>query len=181
MHRGIAEDDPRSALMHYGIPGMRWGVRRYQNKDGSLTVAGKKRAQEDVNALSKAMSKHLDSTNEFQRSIKRRYLVDDKGHNRWDNKGNGYFDNDGGLMIYDITKLSEKNRNEQKYLRLKKLLQAKYDDVVVQASYEIDSGKAFSKIILSKKGDKFISEFTKDYGEFDTSKQIEFKKMFKND
>ena len=72
MHRGIAEDDPRSALMHYGIPGMRWGVRRYQNKDGSLTVAGKKRAQEDVNTLSKAMSKHLDSTNEFQRSIKRR-------------------------------------------------------------------------------------------------------------
>lgn len=28
---------------HHGIKGMRWGVRRYQNEDGSLTSAGKKR------------------------------------------------------------------------------------------------------------------------------------------
>ena len=30
-------------LRHWGIKGMKWGVRRYQNKDGSLTDAGKKR------------------------------------------------------------------------------------------------------------------------------------------
>ena len=30
-------------IMHYGIPGQKWGVRRYQNEDGSLTPAGKKR------------------------------------------------------------------------------------------------------------------------------------------
>lgn len=29
-------------LMHHGVKGMRWGIRRYQNKDGSLTNAGKK-------------------------------------------------------------------------------------------------------------------------------------------
>lgn len=30
-------------LTHWGIKGMRWGIRRYQNADGSLTAAGKKR------------------------------------------------------------------------------------------------------------------------------------------
>lgn len=29
-------------LYHWGIKGMKWGVRRYQNKDGTLTSAGKK-------------------------------------------------------------------------------------------------------------------------------------------
>lgn len=32
---------------HYGIKGMRWGIRRYQKKDGSLTPAGKKRYDSD--------------------------------------------------------------------------------------------------------------------------------------
>lgn len=31
-------------LYHHGIKGQKWGVRRFQNKDGSLTLAGKKRA-----------------------------------------------------------------------------------------------------------------------------------------
>ena len=31
-------------LMHHGVLGQKWGVRRYQNADGSLTTAGKLRA-----------------------------------------------------------------------------------------------------------------------------------------
>lgn len=35
-------------LEHYGILGMKWGVRRYQNADGTLTNAGKKRYKGDT-------------------------------------------------------------------------------------------------------------------------------------
>lgn len=34
-------------LYHHGVKGMKWGVRRYQNTDGSLTPAGKKRYDTD--------------------------------------------------------------------------------------------------------------------------------------
>lgn len=35
-------------LTHWGVKGMKWGVRRYQNKDGTLTNAGQKRYSRDA-------------------------------------------------------------------------------------------------------------------------------------
>lgn len=34
-------------LIHYGISGQKWGIRRYQNEDGTLTEEGKERYRED--------------------------------------------------------------------------------------------------------------------------------------
>ena len=38
----------RDELYHHGIVGMKWGVRRYQNKDGSLTKEGKARQKQEL-------------------------------------------------------------------------------------------------------------------------------------
>lgn len=43
-------------LAHYGVVGMKWGVRRYQNKDGSLTAKGKRHRKQQYAAEARKMS-----------------------------------------------------------------------------------------------------------------------------
>lgn len=40
-------------LCHYGVKGQKWGIRRYQNPDGTLTAAGKKRAKQEYRSDNK--------------------------------------------------------------------------------------------------------------------------------
>lgn len=44
-------------LYHFGIKGQKWGVRRFQKKDGTLTSEGKKRYSDDVDSDAKPTSK----------------------------------------------------------------------------------------------------------------------------
>lgn len=83
-------------LYHYGVKGQKWGVRRYQNKDGSLTPAGKKMRKklekqiwnskgnfENRNKVYSKMTEELRNTEESRRVkdiVKQRGIIDQKGH-----------------------------------------------------------------------------------------------------
>lgn len=52
-------------LYHYGVKGQKWGVRRYQNKDGSLTTAGRKRRNKFYDTEKSVVNKLSNSYSKF--------------------------------------------------------------------------------------------------------------------
>lgn len=68
-------------LQHWGVKGMRWGVRRYQNKDGSLTPRGKKRYSKEMDKLKeedKVLRNKLATKAKIQKLEDKRKSVEEK-------------------------------------------------------------------------------------------------------
>ena len=60
-------------LMHYGVPNMKWGVRRYQNKDGTLTPEGRARLLNDARKYERKANTSV-ANNYFARSRRARLI-----------------------------------------------------------------------------------------------------------
>lgn len=77
-------------LMHHGILGMKWGIRRYQNADGSLTSEGKRhyedyKKQHDLgNRLRDETRRVINSSDRLKEEFKDTSIIDDNNLEMFD-------------------------------------------------------------------------------------------------
>lgn len=96
-------------LYHHGIKGQKWGVRRFQNPDGSLTKVGRKHVSKEYEKYKKLADK------DFTNSHTSRYV---QAHNRTSDYMNNKFESEyekkhgTSYNVDDYNKAFEKKANE---------------------------------------------------------------------
>ena len=66
-----------NVLKHHGILGMKWGVRRYQNADGTLTKKGKIRRNKEVPKLERKLRNNAGEIDYAENVMKDKYSAEE--------------------------------------------------------------------------------------------------------
>lgn len=117
-----------SELYHYGVKGMKWGVRKKGNSDS--------------NKLANLLSKQTEAYAKYDTNTKRYY-----------NPSTG-----NTIEIGNPKHRNDIAITKEKYLNFKKTLQKRYDSVESKSNIDYENGKAYVTAVLKKKGNTYVSE-----------------------
>lgn len=141
-------------LCHYNILGAKWGLRRFQYKDGSLTPAGRERYRK--NRQSKKTQEKLVtvkdmSDDELNKAIQR--LETENKYSKLITQKDGMSKKKSVEEMADdeLSNIVKRLENEEKYLKL--------------TTSKVEKGKSVTETILEKAKDTFISTVGKEAGE----------------
>lgn len=158
-------DKYMNELYHHGVLGQKWGVRRYQNKDGSLTAEGKKR----VGAKSGNMSDEELASYVKRKNLEKQYAKlskESEGPSKAE-KTKKVIDTTSNLVnqakkmnreSIDRTKTKEKldlSKMTDKELRdriNRANLERQYNDLFAKESVSVSKGQAFASNLLEAGG-----------------------------
>lgn len=161
-----------SYLKHYGVLGMRWGVRNYQNKDGTRTAKGKKHEKK----LKAAVVKAYKAGKKLGGSAKEKYIAAKKA--KASKTRAGVYRNKNLFTTEELRKLEERFRAEYE---LKRGAREQRLDLIraigTYANTTKAAGEAMNKVKLGYNSVNEIQEIYKDRKE-KREKQAREKALF---
>lgn len=142
MRQPMSEDE----LMHFGIKGMHWGQRRYQNEDGSLTPAGEARYGKKPGFLTRRKNK--------KKMAKVRAAKQTKQNKNWENESYSKIKN---LSDKDLKARIDRLNDEKRYKDL--MDQTRNAGQKFVQDILKDAGKKVATAALIKVGNHYVNKF----------------------
>lgn len=140
----VTRSNESDELMHYGVKGMKWGVRHYRKKDGGLTATSKKRLTDKVtraHALVDKVEKYQGRANTALQASKGHKILATKAKKSDDKIGEQKHNSKSAQLLSEYEKYE---RLSQKYMA---------DFLITKVSAMYDSTKI-------KNGSKYVESLT---------------------
>ena len=139
-------NDYRYYLAHHGIKGQKWGVRRFQNEDGTLTSAGRKRKEYGIIRRTRdRISGHIETNRQIVRNTRNAKGIG--------NKASELFGYGRARTVDHVRQATEKRLAEHSRTRLGKAL---HEQRSANAGYR---SKYYGQMQKADFGEKFMEQY----------------------